>query len=84
MASQATPEIRTRPIGGQQPTSHWNSPKRQRTASFSDRGWEVTCEIADLNATNRSEVIEVAVRLLKQRLDNGESFQALRNDVLEM
>lgn len=78
------PEIRTRPIGGQQPTTHWGSAKRQRTLSMSDRGWDIACALAEATNTNRSEIVEVALRVLSMALENGDQFNQLRQDSLEL
>ncbi|MFZ9261598.1 MAG: hypothetical protein ACO23G_14405 [Limnohabitans sp.] len=82
MASNATTEIKTRPVGGQQPTTHWGSTKRQRTLSMSDKGWDVACTLAETTRTNRSEICEVALRVLAIALENGDSFDQLRKDSL--
>jgi len=71
-------EIKTRPVGGQQPTTHWGSTKRQRTLSMSDKGWDVACTLAAQTGTNRSEICEVALRVLALTVENGESFDQLR------
>ena len=58
------PVIRDRPVGGQQRTSHWNSPKRQRTVSFTDCAWDLTGVLSEQNGgMNRSEILEVLVRI---------------------
>lgn len=54
--------ISTRPIGGLQRTSHWDSAKRQRTLSLSDGAWELCCQMAVESSSNRSEVIEILTR----------------------
>jgi len=54
--------ITSRPIGGLQRTSHWDSPKRQRTLSLSDAAWELCCQLAVDSHTNRSEVVEIMAR----------------------
>ena len=81
MTQEAT-AIKTRPVGGQQPSSHWNSPKRQRTLSMSDRGWDIACEMAETTCTNRSEIVEVAIRLLASELGKAD-FVNLRQQLLE-
>ena len=57
------PPVQDRPIGGQQRTSHCGSPKRQRTLSLSDYAWELVSLLAEEEKLNRSEVIEILVRL---------------------
>ncbi len=57
-----SPAITSRPIGGLQRTSHWDSPKRQRTLSLSDAAWELCCQLAVDSHTNRSEVVEIMAR----------------------
>ena len=57
--------VQDRPIGGQQRTSHWDSPKRQRTLSLSDDAWELVSVLAEEEKLNRSEVIEILVRLAR-------------------
>jgi len=42
-----TSPVQDRPIGGQQRTSHWESPKRQRTLSLSDDAWELVSVLAE-------------------------------------
>jgi hypothetical protein len=56
------PTITSRPIGGLQRTSHWDSPKRQRTLSLSDAAWDLCCQLAMDSRTNRSEVVEIMAR----------------------
>jgi len=82
MATTSPAEIKTRPVGGQQPTTHWGSTKRQRTLSMSDKGWDVACTLAETTRTNRSEICEVALRVLAMSLESGESFDQLRKDSL--
>jgi len=60
-----TSPVQDRPIGGQQRTSHWESPKRQRTLSRSDDAWELVSVLAEEEKLNRSEVIEILVRLAR-------------------
>lgn len=79
--TQESTAIKTRPVGGQQPTSHWNSPKRQRTLSMSDRGWEIACGMAKSTGTNRSEIVEVAIRLLASELTQS-NFTEIRQVLL--
>ena len=55
-------DLRVRPKGGCQPRTHWQSDKRQRTLSLSERAWSLTGLLADENNSNRSEVIEILVR----------------------
>ena len=57
--------VQDRPIGGQQRTSHWDSPKRQRTLSLSDDAWELVSVLAEEEKLNRSEVIEILVLLAR-------------------
>ena len=57
--------VQDRPIGGQQRTSHWGSPKRQRTLSLSDDAWGLVSLLAEEEKLNRSEVIEILVRLAR-------------------
>jgi hypothetical protein len=57
--------VQDRPIGGQQRTSHWDSPKRQRTLSLSDDAWDLVSQLAEEEKLNRSEVIEILVRLAR-------------------
>ena len=57
--------VQDRPIGGQQRTSHWDSPKRQRTLSLSDDAWDLVSMLAEEEKLNRSEVIEILVRLAR-------------------
>jgi hypothetical protein len=71
--------ITTRPIGGLQRTSHWDSPKRQRTLSLSDDAWELTSDMAMASSGNRSEVVEIIVRwAVVQKL----SLNAIRAELL--
>ena len=61
--SETTIDLKVRPKGnGCQPRTHWNSDKRQRTLSLSERAWSLTGLLADENGSNRSEVIEILVR----------------------
>ena len=57
--------VHDRPIGGQQRTSHWESPKRQRTLSLTDEAWDLVSSLAEQEKLNRSEVIEILVRLAR-------------------
>ena len=52
-------EIKTREMRPEQKLHHWNSPKRQRTLSLTDYGWEVISDIADKYKLNRSEVMRL-------------------------
>jgi hypothetical protein len=71
--------ITARPIGGLQRTSHWDSPKRQRTLSLSDEAWELTSDMAMASSGNRSEVVEIIVRwAVVQKL----SLNAIRAELL--
>ena len=40
--SETTIDLKVRPKGGCQPRTHWNSDKRQRTLSLSERAWSLT------------------------------------------
>lgn len=74
MPTADLPVIRDRPVGGQQRTSHWNSPKRQRTISCTDQAWHLLDLLSTGNdGMNRSEIIEVLVR--KAVLDDVELGQ---------
>jgi hypothetical protein len=50
---------------------------------MSDKGWDVACELAETTRTNRSEICEVALRVLAMTLESGETFDQLRLDALE-
>jgi hypothetical protein len=63
-------EIKTREMRPEQKLHHWNSPKRQRTLSLTDYGWEVISDIADKYKLNRSEVIEIIARMAKENGDD--------------
>tara|TARA_B100000131_G_scaffold1069_1_gene1113 strand:- start:367 stop:615 length:249 start_codon:yes stop_codon:yes gene_type:complete len=63
-------EIKTREMRPEQKLHHWGSPKRQRTLSLTDYGWEVISDIADQYKLNRSEVIEIIARMAKENGDD--------------
>lgn len=69
----------TRPIGGQQSGTHWNSSKRQRTLSMTDDAWNLLSEIAASHGWNRSEAIEV---LIRHAHAGSLDLPAIRNDHL--
>tara|TARA_R100001463_G_scaffold21255_3_gene51262 strand:- start:25 stop:255 length:231 start_codon:yes stop_codon:yes gene_type:complete len=74
-----TEELKTRPSGGLQKLHHWNSPKRQRTLSLTDEGWDTASELAIESNTNRSEVVEIVLRYIKEeKLD----LIDIRKDIL--
>ena len=58
--------LRVRPKGGNQPRTHWNSDKRQRTLSLSEDAWYLAGQLADENSSNRSEVMEILLRYASQ------------------
>lgn len=60
-------ELRSRPMGGRQSSSHWRSVKRQRTMSLSDDAWDLLTGLAENTGLNRSEIIEVGVRYLQEQ-----------------
>ena len=76
---ETTIDLKVRPKGGCQPRTHWNSDKRQRTLSLSERAWSLTGLLADENNSNRSEVIEILVRYASQQ---GLDLNAARIEVL--
>ena len=49
---------------------------------MSDRGWDIACEMAETTCTNRSEIVEVAIRLLASELGKAD-FVNLRQQLLE-
>ena len=71
--------VQDRPIGGQQRTSHWGSPKRQRTLSLSDDAWELVSVLAEEAKLNRSEVIEILVR---QARDSETPLTSVRSGLM--
>lgn len=54
--------LRVRPAGGTKPRTHWSSRKSQKTLSLTDEVWELLGNMADYNQSNRSEIVEVAIR----------------------
>jgi hypothetical protein len=49
---------------------------------MSDNGWGVACSLADSTGTNRSEICEIALRILAIALEEGEEFSLLQQDAL--
>lgn len=49
---------------------------------MSDNGWGVACSLADSTGTNRSEICEIALRILAIALEQGEEFGLLQQDAL--
>lgn len=52
-----------RPLGDAQCRNPWGEPKRCRSLSLSDTGWDILTRLAAVNSCNRSEALE---RLLRQ------------------
>ena len=75
----ASTVITTRPIGGLQRSSHWDSAKRQRTLSLSDGAWELCCQMAVESSSNRSEVVEI---LTRWAVAKGIDLVAIRAELL--
>lgn len=70
-------ELVCRPMGGGGRTTPWG-PKGQRTLSISEEGWSMTTFLATHYNLNRSEVIEIVIRLAYQNnLDLGKLRTAL-------
>ena len=56
-----------RPAGGLQKTTHWNSPKRQRSLSLTDEAWSVLDDLYKKTGTNRTECVEILLRYAAQK-----------------
>ena len=68
MPDTATPDstYTIRPMGGNQPRTHWRSEKRQRTLSLTHEAWLIFEELALASRSNRSEVVEILLRYAKR------------------
>lgn len=71
--------IAVRPMGGNQPRTHWRSEKRQRTLSLTHEAWDIFGELALASASNRSEVLEILLRYAKKE---GLDLQEIRETLL--
>ncbi len=71
--------IPVRPMGGDQPRTHWRSEKRQRTLSLTHDAWNIFGELALASASNRSEVLEILLRYAKKEDLN---LQQIRESLL--
>ena len=71
--------IAVRPMGGNQPRTHWRSEKRQRTLSLTHEAWDIFGELAIASASNRSEVLEILLRHAKKEDLN---LQEIRESLL--
>jgi hypothetical protein len=70
-------EISCRPMGGSGRTTPWGA-KTQRTLSISEEGWTMATGLATHYGLNRSEVLEILIRLAHQKkLDLGKVRTAL-------
>lgn len=73
------PEVSCRPMGGGGRTTPWG-PKSQRTLSISEEGWRIDTFLASHYDLNRSEVIEVLLRLA---YENNLDLRKIRQGLLQ-
>jgi len=59
--------LKVRPMGGNQPRTHWGSDKRQRTLSLTEEAWLLAGGLAEASGSNRSEVLEILLRNAHQQ-----------------
>lgn len=51
-----------RPLGESGSRTHWHEPKRCRSLSLSDHGWDLLTKLAAFHGVNRSEAFERLIR----------------------
>ena len=71
--------LKVRPMGGNQPRTHWQSDKRQRTLSLTEEAWSLAGALAAESSSNRSEVLEILLRHAKKEDLN---LQEIRESLL--
>ena len=71
--------LKVRPMGGNQPRTHWQSDKRQRTLSLTEEAWSLAGALAAESNSNRSEVLEI---LLRHAAKTGMDLPEIRGTLL--
>ena len=79
LAPTSSSPLKVRPMGGNQPRTHWQSDKRQRTLSLTEEAWSLAGVLAAESSSNRSEVLEI---LLRHAAKTGMDLTEIRGTLL--